>query len=406
MPFPQRILSVFELNEYVRKTLARDPMLRGLELRGEVSNMKRYPSGHWYFSLKDDQARISCVMFRQHNFMLKDPPRDGERIVLSGSVSLYTKDGNYQFYAEALRRDGVGELFAQFMVLKEKLEAEGLFDPSIKRPVPLLPRRIGIATSQNGAVIHDIITVSGRRFSGIDLVLCPVKVQGEGAAEEIVRGIERLNAATGVDVIIIGRGGGSMEDLWAFNDERVARAIRASAVPVVSAVGHETDFTIADFAADMRAATPSQAAEICVMDRSDMLQRLNGFQRRLLGAMEKQWHGAQGRLAALQTLLLRLRPDIRLLEQERQLQALRVRLTTAAEKNALKWQERLLGAGAKLATLSPGGVLERGYALAYLDGRLVSDVHSLTPGDRLRIALKNGTADTVVQSIKGAEENG
>ena len=257
-------LTVSQLNEYVRRSLASDPMLHGLCLTGELSNFKRHTSGHWYFTLKDEEAAINCAMFRQAAMGVRFRPENGQRVRLFGGVGLYARTGAYQFYADAMEPDGLGELYLRFEALKQKLAAEGLFDPSLKKPLPLLPRGVGIVTSRTGAVVHDIVRVSWRRYPGMPLYLCPVKVQGEGAAAEIAAAIRLLDGFEGAEVIIVGRGGGSMEDLWAFNEEVVARAIARCHTPVVSAVGHETDVTIADFVADVRAPTPSAAAELAV----------------------------------------------------------------------------------------------------------------------------------------------
>lgn len=243
-------LTVGQLNEYVRRSLASDPMLRGICVTGEISNFKQPVSGHWYFTLKDRNAAINCAMFRQSAMSVRFRPENGQQVRLLGSVGLYPKTGSYQFYADAMEPAGMGDLYLRFEQLKLKLAVEGLFDPALKKPLPLLPKGIGIVTSKTGAVIHDIARISWRRYSGVPLYLCPVKVQGDGAAQEIAAGIRLMNRLKEIDVIIVGRGGGSIEDLWAFNEECVARAIAASKKPVVSAVGHETDYTIADFVAD------------------------------------------------------------------------------------------------------------------------------------------------------------
>ena len=270
------ILSVSDLNEYVRRSLAADPMLHNLRLRGEISNFKRHSSGHWYFTLKDEDSRINCVMFRQNNMGVSIRPADGMAVIVSGSVSLYVQGGAYQFYVDAMRPDGVGSLYLRYEALKAKLAKEGLFDAGRKRPLPLLPRGIAIVTSPTGAVLHDIRTVSARRNPAIPLTLLPVRVQGEGAAEEIAAAIRKAGTLSNIDVLITGRGGGSMEDLWAFNEECVVRAIAECPVPVISAVGHETDTTLADYAADVRAATPSMAAELAVQDRLELLGESGG----------------------------------------------------------------------------------------------------------------------------------
>ena len=277
----ERILTVAELNEYVRRSLASDPMLRGLRLRGEISNFKRHSAGHLYFSLKDEQARIACVMFRSAAAGLRVALRDGLRVVLSGSAALYPAAGQYQFYVDAVHEDGVGALYLAFEQLKARLQAEGLFDAALKKPLPLLPEGVGIVTSPTGAVVHDICQIAARRHPGVALYLQPARVQGEGAAEEIAAALAALDRRPDVDVIILGRGGGSLEELWPFNEETVARAIFACRTPVVSAVGHETDVTIADFVADVRASTPSAAAELVIPRREEWLAMLRGMKGRM-----------------------------------------------------------------------------------------------------------------------------
>ncbi len=280
------ILEVSDLNDYARSVLANDSLLRHVRLRGEISNFKRHSSGHWYFTLKDERCRIACVMFRQNAMNMSIRPEDGMRVITTGSVSIYPESGTYQLYAEAMRPEGKGTLFQQFEALKAKLAAQGLFDQARKRPLPLRPKKIAIVTARTGAVLQDIRRVSAARDPGVPLVLLPVKVQGEGAADEIAKAIAKAGMLPQVDVLIIGRGGGSMEDLWAFNEEKVARAIAACPVPVISAVGHETDFTISDFVADARASTPSNAAEMAVPDRREVLEALRMQRQRLLKQTE------------------------------------------------------------------------------------------------------------------------
>ncbi len=397
--FAQHVLTVFELNEYVRKSLAQDPMLRAVQIRGEISNMKRYPSGHWYFSLKDENARINCVMFRQNNFLVGKPPVDGESLVLTGNVSLYSKDGSYQFYVEELRRDGVGELYARFMELKEKLEKQGYFDPSIKKPVPVWPKKIGIITSPKGAVVHDIQTVANRRNPNIPLVLYPVKVQGDGAAEEIVQAIDYFNRSGTVNVIILGRGGGSIEDLWAFNSEHMAMAIVKSSIPIISAVGHETDFTIADFVADCRAATPSQAAEIAVTDRREWLGALADAKTRMANAMQMNYYASEQRLRLLSQRLIKARPDMALLEKEKRLNGLKHRLEMAGADMLSRHTQRLNHLSAKLTALSPNAVLKRGYAIAYYKEKAVTEAQQLEQGDLINLMFFSGSAQAKVEEV-------
>ena len=384
------VLSVGELNEYVRRTLAADPMLSHTRLKGEISNFKRHTSGHWYFSLKDDTARINCVMFRQNNLSVRLVPRDGLQVVLTGSVSLYPRDGAYQFYAEAMKEDGLGDLFLRFEQLKLKLQKEGLFDAARKRPLPLLPSKVGIVTSRTGAVIRDICQVSWRRHPGMELVLFPAQVQGEGAAEDIVRGIETLGSMPGISVIIVGRGGGSMEDLWAFNEEIVARAIAACPVPVVSAVGHETDFTIADFVADVRASTPSDAAEMAVPVLYDLLFTIEEMARRLSGSAEKALLKYRERLLKAQNWLQTLHPRAQVMAAQSRADMLCTRMKNAAMAGFALRESRLSAAQAKLSALGPMQVLKRGYALAIKDGVPVTGVKAVAQGDRLKVLFSDG----------------
>ena len=280
-----RIFSVKEITRYIRMKLESDGLLADVWLRGEISNFTHHTSGHMYFTLKDEASRIKCVMFAAHNRRLPFTPRDGTKVIARGSVTVYERDGNYQFYVTQMQPDGIGSLYLAFEQLKRKLEAEGLFDPARKRPLPRFPRTIGVVTSPTGAAIRDILTTLGRRYPQAKVALVPVLVQGEGAAPSIVRAIELLNRLGEADVMIVGRGGGSIEELWAFNEEIVARAIAASRIPVISAVGHETDFTIADFVADLRAPTPTAAAELAVPHVLELKETLEHLKRRMRGAL-------------------------------------------------------------------------------------------------------------------------
>ena len=403
----ERILSVAQLNEYVRRTLAADPMLKGVRLRGEISNFKLHSAGHLYFSLKDEEARIACVMFRSAAMNLRVQPRDGMRVVLTGSASLYSASGQYQFYVDGIRDDGVGELYLAFEQLKNALQAEGLFDPGLKKPLPMVPRGVGIVTSPTGAVVHDIEQVAKRRNPGIQLYLQPSAVQGEGAAADVARGIRALDARPEVDVIIIGRGGGSLEELWAFNEETVARAIFACHTPVVSAVGHETDFTIADFVADVRAATPSQAAEMTIPKLDDLIEILGGMRWRMDRAQAQRitllGHRVDGLLAKLNVR----HPDRRIREQRAALSALWGLLTVQGGANFAARRMKLSALRGRLDALSPGRVLERGYALVTDGaGRLVTDAGVMAAGEGLSIRLRKGALDARVTEVyHGEEEN-
>lgn len=397
-------LTVTDLNDYVRRSLAGDPLLQGVALRGEISNFKKHTSGHLYFSLKDEQSRIQCVMFRQHAYLLPFAPSDGMRVVLRGSVSLYVQAGTYQFYAESIEKDGVGELYLRFEALKKKLMEQGLFDVGKKRPLPILPRMIGVVTARTGAVIHDIARVAGRRNKAVQLVLCPCLVQGEGAAEDIVRGIERLQKVPGMDVIIIGRGGGSMEDLWAFNEEIVVRAIAACRVPIISAVGHETDVTLSDFAADVRAATPSAAAEMAVAHTDALKSLIEEKQARLF---KETYAALMARRAALNTLekqLLSLHPLAHVQAMQSRTQLLHQKLDELMLRDMTLRKTTLQKLVDKLHAFGPKDALRRGYALV-MDGKTpVLSVKALKSSATL--VMTDGRANITINDIKGGDPFG
>ncbi|MBQ3157185.1 MAG: exodeoxyribonuclease VII large subunit [Clostridia bacterium] len=410
---PDWILEVSDLNEYVRAMLNADPALRSVRLRGEISNFKRHSSGHWYFTLKDERCRISAVMFRQNAMRMSVRPMDGMRVIVSGQVSLYPESGMYQIYCENMRPDGVGTLYQQFEALKQKLQLEGLFDQARKRPLPWRPRKIAVVTSLTGAVLHDIRKVSAQRDPGVPLVLLPVQVQGIGAAEEIAAAIRRAGRLDGVDVIITGRGGGSMEDLWAFNEEIVARAIAESPIPVISAVGHETDTTIADFAADARASTPSNAAEMAVPDRREIIDGLRGVRRHLGNAMDALMQDRRYRLLTLQRRMEGCRPAQRITTLAAQTAALRLRLNAAMDaklpaqahrlgmagmrldaamdKRLAARQEQISRAKARLAALNPSAVLERGYALVTDGERVVGSAAKANEIEQMTLRFHDGS---------------
>lgn len=395
-------LTVEELNEYVRRTLAGDPMLHGIRLRGEISNFKRHVSGHWYFTLKDMQSAISCAMFRQAASSVGFTPTDGQQVVLYGSVGLYAKTGSYQFYAEGMEPDGVGELYLRMEALKNKLSKEGLFDAALKKPLPLLPKGVGIATSGTGAVIHDIARIAWRRDSGMPLYLYPVAVQGEGAAEQIAFAIKVLDALDNVDVIIIGRGGGSMEDLWPFNEEIVARAIAACKKPVVSAVGHETDFTIADFVADLRAPTPSAAAELVVPEREALLSEIARLQGRMKRAGEAGVAQKGAELSELKERLLEQTPENQLHTISERVRALSGRIILVAESALQTKSHRLGEATLRLSGASPEATLQRGYALVRQNGTMVQSVDDLDQTRQFTVMLRDGHIDA--QSVHVQKE--
>ena len=393
-------LTVTQVNEYVRKTLAGDPMLRNICITGEISNFKAQLTGHWYFTLKDEESAIGCAMFRGANARVSFRPQNGQKVRLMGSVGLYAKTGSYQFYAEYMEEEGLGELYLRYEKLKRALAAEGLFDPARKKPLPLLPKGIGIATSATGAVIHDIMRVSWRRYPGMPLYLLPVKVQGEGAAEEIAAAIRVLDHFSPVDVIIIGRGGGSMEDLWPFNEEIVARAVARCSKPVVSAVGHETDVTIADFAADERAATPSAAAEIAVPRLADLNAALEGLRDQLTHQYKASLSEKLLRLSTAQKRLAALSPAGR---QERLSAALREnrhRLQAAMQTQMRDKSHRLESLTIRLRAAGPGEILRRGYTIVTDEnGRVITHIASMSPGEKVCLRLADGTAGATVDEI-------
>ena len=379
------------MTAYIRRLFERDNLLGRVRVWGELSNFRRHHSGHCYFTLKDAGASLRCVMFRSKAVGLKFVPRDGLRVRLAGNVSVYERDGNYQLYVESMLPDGLGDLSAAFAKLREKLLAEGLFDESRKQPIPVMPKAIGVVTSPTGAALRDIVTVARRRHGGIPIILVPAQVQGEEAPEQIVRGIELLDRSGRVDVIVIGRGGGSIEELWAFNDERVVRAVAAAVTPIVSAVGHQTDFTLSDFAADLRAATPSQAAELVVPDRLELLRRLSSARRRLNQALRHRLIERRLRLErCLQSSLFR-RPQELLRDRSQLLDQLSERLTHALKAALDERQQRLRIANEKLNLLNPWGVLQRGYSVVRRpDGAVISSAEAVETGESLDVWLHRG----------------
>ncbi|MDD6932716.1 MAG: exodeoxyribonuclease VII large subunit [Eubacteriales bacterium] len=383
-------ITVSELNEYVRVSLAGDPLLRCIRVTGEISGYKQHISGHRYFSLKDEKARIQCVMFRQNAQSLLFQPRDGMRVTITGAVSLFVRDGAYQLYAETMEQQGAGNLFQQFEALKRKLMAEGLFDPARKRELPFRPTVIGVATSKTGAAVRDIIRVAKRRDPGVGIVVAPCSVQGERAADEIVKSIRLLNRQGQSQVLLVGRGGGSMEDLWPFNEEKVARAIAESRIPVISCVGHETDFTIADFVADVRAATPSMAAEMAVPVRAELENARQALSRRLLRSLES---GQRLRRLRLEKCMASaaLSDPARLTAGPREKTALsEKRLREAMAKRLSTESARLSELNRTLRAVSPQAVLDRGYAAVKKGGCYVSRAEQLRSRDQIELILSDG----------------
>jgi len=434
---PTAVWTVRELTRYLRLKLENDPRLSDVWVRGEISNFKHHPSGHMYFTLKDEESLIRSVMFAHFNRKLPFMPRDGMRVLVRGQVTVYDRDGQYQLYAREMQPDGIGSLFLAFEQLKRKLAAEGLFDERLKRPIPRFPRTVGVITSPAGAAVRDILTTLSRRFPGVRVIVYAVPVQGEQAAPAIVRAIETMNRLAEADVLIVGRGGGSLEELWAFNEEIVARSIRASAIPVISAVGHETDVTIADFAADLRAATPTAAAELAVPHHLELRQYLAQLDRRmkqglwaklrsererlnravgspvfrepqrLLRSASERLDRVRERLAfRMSDRLMRARhrersafqrlaahrPSVLVRLGRRRQAELSARLLRAID--AFVRQRRALWASAvrQLDALSPLKVMSRGYGLVYDENEteIIRSVRSVQPGDLVRVRLSDG----------------
>lgn len=395
------IHSVSEVNRFIKGLLDAEGSLQRIMIRGELSNFKTYRSGHCYFTLKDARAALKCVMFRSRAQYLRFLPQDGQQVVASGSISVYERDGVYQLYVDSLAQEGQGALSEALRQLKARLAAEGLFDASHKQALPPFPKRIGVITSLSGAVLRDIYHVGKRRDPSVQLALLPVQVQGQGAAEEIAAAIRYFNAKYPVDVLIVGRGGGSLEDLWAFNEECVVRAIFASRIPVISAVGHETDFTLADEVSDLRAATPSQAAELAIPDAAEVLQRVRSLRARLLQAARHDISLRREQLRHLMQRPLWQAPERLLEARVQQLDALSERLKRVAAARAEEKHQALASAIDRLALLDPVRVLHRGYAVVEKEGRPLSRVREAAPGDTLLLRLADGQIQAGVEKILG-----
>lgn len=389
-----KVISVSQLNRYVKSLLEGDANLAAVYIGGEISNFtNHYKSGHLYMSLKDEGALVKAVMFRAYASRLAFTPENGMKVIVRARVSLYEKDGAFQIYIEEMQPDGVGALQIAFEQLKKKLAAEGLFETSRKKPLPRYPARVGVITSPTGAAVRDIFNVLGRRFPLARVVFTPVLVQGEGAPAQLVAALRRFNETDAADVLIIGRGGGSIEELWAFNDETVARAVAASRIPVISAVGHETDFTICDFVADLRAPTPSVAAELAVPDQHQLAARLT----QLYGALRQSaLHRVQvesTRLAAIREKRCLATPLFYVEEQGMRLDYFVRRFAAAAQVQTSRAEGRLSAAAGKLDALSPLKVLSRGYSIVYRDGEVQHSAQDIRPGDKLSLRLSDGRVE-------------
>ncbi len=397
------IYSITQINAYIQGRMNEDPMLAQVAVRGEISNYKLYPSGHHYFTLKDEQSALKCVLFKGNAMSLRFRPASGMKVIALGRISVYPRDGQYQLYVSSMAMDGIGDLYAAFEALKKKLSQQGLFDPAKKKPIPKYPQTIGVVTSSAGAAVHDILRILRRRYPLCCVRLLPVRVQGAEAPEEITSAIRYANAHNLADLLIVGRGGGSIEDLWAFNDERVAYAIYESHIPIISAVGHEPDVTIADYVADLRAATPSNGAELAVPDREALAQNLDAFSAAMTGALNRQLRLASQRLEGLVASSALRSPTGYLDRREKDLQLLQEKLLAAQNRELSKAQQKYVANVAKLDAMSPLKVLSRGYAMAQKDtGELIRSVKQTTTGESIVVSLADGKLNASILSIKEA----
>ncbi len=449
----QRIYSIKEINKYIRMKMESDSLLSEVWLRGEISNFTHHSSGHMYFTLKDEGSRLKSIMFASYNQRLPFIPKEGTRVVARGYISVYERDGQYQFYATQMQPDGIGSLYLAYEQLKQRLEQEGLFDPARKRAIPQYPKVIGVVTSPTGAAVRDVVITLRRRYPAVKIVVYPVLVQGKGAAPSVVKAIRDLNRMNEADVLIVGRGGGSLEELWAFNEEMVARAIAGSRIPVISAVGHETDFTIADFASDLRAATPTAAAELAVPNvnelRAQLLQirrqlkqgllrlsqrqrerlmrlrrspvllqpkrqlvqhmtRLDMLERRLTASLQRRSHIQRERLGRMSQLLARHNPQEQLIYARRRTDSARRQLELRMQQ-ILRQKQQQLGFGLKqLDALSPLKVMARGYSLVYdePEQQLIKSVKQVNPGEVIKVNLQDGQLHCNIWSIEEADNDG
>lgn len=389
-------LSVEELNLYIKNKVQNDEFLNNVYVKGEISNCKLHYSGHIYFTLKDEKSLIKCVMFRGYASRLNFTPKDGMKVLVFGTVAVYERDGVYQIYAKAMKQDGIGTLYEAYEKLKRQLEAEGLFAPEHKKRIPMYSKTIGVLTASTGAVIRDIINVSTRRNPNVHIRLLPVPVQGKDAAPKIVKGIERMNNEHLADVIILGRGGGSLEDLWPFNEEIVARAIYNSEIPIISAVGHETDFSISDFVADLRAPTPSAAAELAVPNIDDVIYTLDTYENRFKVDLKKKVQVMNLRYEKCMTRRVFKEPLQKINEREMNLDVKVKELVTNIKNKMNKFNLELVKNASKLDSLSPLKTLSRGYSITEKDGKIVKKAANLKKDDKVSMRFTDGSVEAKV----------
>ena len=397
----QQVITVTQINEYIRAMMDQDRLLNNLAIKGEISNYKLYPSGHHYFTLKDENGALRCVMFKGNAMKMRFRPENGMKVIAMGKISVFPRDGAYQLYCTGLVLDGIGDLYAAFEQLKEKLAAQGLFDQAHKQPLPKYPGTIGIITSSAGAAVHDMLRILRKRYPLSKVLLFPVRVQGVEAPGEIAAAIRYANYYRMADLLIVGRGGGSMEDLWAFNDEIVAKAIYDSRIPTISAVGHEPDVTISDFVADLRAATPSNAAELAVPDQDALRQTLDSMSLAMASAMDRRIKNARKHLSVLAGSGALQSPEGYLIQRRKELEMVQNRMLAAQTMQLSRKRQRFVAMTAKLDAMSPLKVLTRGYAMAQTeDRRIVRSVQDVQPGEAVRVLLSDGSFSATVTEIK------
>lgn len=404
MNYSKMAITVTDLNQYIKNKIADDEYLNNVLVKGEISNFKNHYTGHLYFTLKDENCLIKCIMFKSYAQKLNFMPKDGMKVLILGSVSVFERDGVYQIYAKAMQEDGIGDLYTKYQELKTKLEKQGLFDKQNKMPIPKMPKVIGVLTSQTGSVIRDIINVSTRRNPNVVIRLLPVPVQGEGAAEKIASGIELMNRKRLADVLILARGGGSLEDLWPFNEEIVANSIYNSEIPIISAVGHETDFTIADFVADLRAPTPSAAAELAVPDVYEVKQKINTYQNRLRLSLNKKVELMKLKFEKCMNSYVFKEPTRKIQESYLQIDSI-VKLIDNIMKTRLeKEKSQFVKVLSSLDALSPLKTLTRGYSIVEKEGNIVRKKEELKQDDDIVIRLSDGKITAKVQNLNGASK--
>lgn len=399
----REVISVTELNLYIKDKIESDFLLRGILVRGEISNFKRYSSGHCYFTLKDEACAVRAVMFKFDALSLNFQPTDGMKVIALGRAGVYERDGQYQLYVSQMRQDGLGSLYEAYENLKAKLNAEGLFDENKKRPIPEFPNRIGVITSPTGAAVRDIINITGRRYPSAEVVVYPAIVQGSESVPTLLAGLNYFGYTKLTDVIIIGRGGGSIEDLWSFNDERVVRAVAASPVPVISAVGHETDFTLCDFAADLRAPTPSAAAECATPDREQLTERIAQTKSRLTVLTEKEISARKDKLKRLSSSRVLTDPQNFILDRKVALDIITEKLTDKLKIQIQNKKTELKEHTATLNALNPLSVLSRGYSAAFDEnGNVIKSINQIKNGEKISTKVSDGT---IISTVMSTEKN-